>query len=100
VRTSFTPWVPFRIVRFESAIPREAASTSEGRMSMSRLAAMSSWLPSRSEVARARFASASPSAVARSASAAASARTSVAAAATSARTRAAVASDSASVVLR
>jgi hypothetical protein len=71
--TSLTPSVPFRMVRLESAMPRAAASTSAGSASISRLAAISSWLPSRSEAARDRLASASPSAAARWASRSASA---------------------------
>gem|GEM_PF-4043143 len=89
VTISLTPWVPLRMVRLASVRPRAAASTRAGRISMMWLAAMSSWLPSRSEAALALFASAWPSAVDRSAWAAASALTWIA-----------WASASASVVLR
>jgi len=73
VTISLTPWVPLRMVRLESVRPRAAASTRTGRISTRRLAAMSSWLPSRSEAALARFASAWASAMARVLNASASA---------------------------
>ena len=56
--TSFRPWVPLRTVRFAPASPRAADSTIAGRFPISRSAAISSWLPWRSESALARFASA------------------------------------------
>ena len=51
--TSLIPSVPLRMVRFDPAIPWAAACTIDGSASMMRLAAMSSWLPSLSEPARA-----------------------------------------------
>ena len=65
--TSLMPSVPLRMVRFYPAIPWAAACTIDGRASMMRLAAMSSWLPSLSEPALALLASACASAVVRSA---------------------------------
>ena len=87
--TSLTPCVPLSTVRLAPARPWAAASTSAGRFSISLLAAISSWLPSRSDAASAWFASACPWASERSACAWASARSLVA-----------LASDSASVVCR
>lgn len=55
---SLTPLVPLSTVRLAPFIPRAAASASVGRFSTMRLAAISSWLPSRSEAARAVLASA------------------------------------------
>jgi hypothetical protein len=82
--TSLTPWVPLSTVRLAPASPRAAASTSAGRFSISVLAAISSWLPSRSDAASAWLASACPWASERAACARASARSLVALASDSA----------------
>src|SRR5215468_5347429 len=71
--TSFTPDAPFSTVTLAPVSPREAASTMAGRTSTRWFAAISSWLPSRSDSARLAFASALASAVVRSAYAEASA---------------------------
>lgn len=63
---SLIPSVPLRTVSREPERPSAAALARAGRFSMVRLAAISSWLPSRSEPATAVFASARAWATARS----------------------------------
>ena len=67
VRTWLTPSVPFRMVRFDPAMPWAAAAESAGRTSTIRLAAISSWFPLASDAARALLAAAWASALVRSA---------------------------------